>query len=262
MTNAQNTNSSADLSVPALSASELIFSYSKKRIVLQNIDLVIQGGERVGLIGPNGAGKTTFFMLACGVLKPNAGEITLFGKPLTAGQFHPVIGMIFQNSDDQLFSSTVWDDVAFGPKNLGLSNDEIADRVMESLTTTGVLALAERAPHHLSGGEKRMVSIAGVLAMQPRMIIYDEPSASLDMRARRRLIKFLQKSQETLLVASHDLELILEVCNRVILLDEGKIISDGCPRDIMSDVELMKTHGLERPHSLTFHSSNNSDMVA
>lgn len=253
MTNAQKTNSSTDLSVPALSASELIFSYSKKRIVLQNIDLVIRGGERVGLIGPNGAGKTTFFMLACGVLKPNAGEITLFGKPLTAGQFHPVIGMIFQNSDDQLFSSSVWDDVAFGPKNLGLSNDEIADRVMESLTTTGVLDLVERAPHHLSGGEKRMVSIAGVLAMQPRMIIYDEPSASLDMRARRRLIKFLQKSQETLLVASHDLELILEVCNRVILLDEGKIISDGCPKDIMSDVELMKTHGLERPHSLTFH---------
>ena len=253
MKNNSENNSNYELSPPALRVTGLVFSYSNSRIILQDIDLKILEREKVGLIGPNGAGKTTFFLLTCGVLKPEEGVIELFGEPLNAGRFNPQIGMVFQNSDDQLFSPSVWDDIAFGPQNLGLSKDEVAERVKEALRTTGVLALPDRAPHHLSGGEKRMVSIAGVLAMQPKLIIYDEPSASLDMRARRRLIRFLQNSQETLLVASHDLELILEVCNRVILLDEGRIVGDGRPEEIMSDVDLMEAHGLEKPHSLTRH---------
>lgn len=237
----------------ALQVNGLAFTYAQKQIALRGVDLVVQKGDRVGLIGPNGAGKTTFFMLITGVLKPETGTIQLFGEELTQGKFRPEIGMVFQNSDDQLFSPTVRDDVAFGPQNLGMTPDAVEARVQDVLTLTGVADLADRAPHHLSGGQKRMVSIAGVLAMKPKMIIYDEPSANLDMRSRRRLIRFLEASDETMVVASHDLELILEVCDRVVLLDEGQIIVEGDPSEIMADVALMEAHGLERPHSLTPH---------
>ena len=237
----------------ALAVSRLSFSYPDRRDVLQDISLEVRSGERVGLIGPNGAGKTTLFLLTCGVLKPDGGDIVLFGQPMRHGDFRPEIGMVFQNPDDQLFSPSVWDDVAFGPQNLGLSEEEVVSRVDESLSITGVLDLASRPPHHLSGGEKRMASIAGVLAMRPRLVIYDEPSASLDMRSRRRLIRFLQASPEAILVASHDLELILEVCDRVVLMDEGRIITNGDPSRVMGDVMLMETHGLEKPHSLVPH---------
>ena len=172
---------------------------------------------------------------------------------MVPGSFRPEIGLVFQNPDDQLFCPSVWDDVAFGPQNLGLSRDRVAERVQQALSVAGVQDLATRAPHHLSGGEKRMVSIAGVLAMRPQLVICDEPSANLDIRSRRRLIRFLQQVKETLLVASHDLELILEVCDRIVLLDEGRVIAQGNPRQMMCDQELMEAHGLERPHSLVPH---------
>ena len=241
------------MSEPYLVVSELTFSYPGQPKVLREVSLNIRLGERVGLIGPNGAGKTTLFMLICGVLRPANGSIVLFGEPVAARSFRPEIGMVFQNSDDQLFSPSVWDDVAFGPQNLGLSKEEVAERVRDALATTGVEELAGRPPHHLSGGEKRMVSIAGILAMRPQLVIYDEPSASLDIRSRRRLIRFLQNSAQSLLIASHDLELILEVCDRVMLLDDGRIVADGLAREIMQDVCLMQEHGLERPHSLVPH---------
>jgi cobalt/nickel transport system ATP-binding protein len=237
----------------ALRLRGLRFAFTAGHPVLQDIHLTVEPGERVGFIGPNGAGKTTLFLLASGVLRPSAGEIWRFGLPAADGMGHRHIGMVFQNPDDQLFSPTVWDDVAFGPQNLGLSPAEVETRVDQALALTGIAHLAGRAPHHLSGGEKRMVSIAGVLAMHPRLIIYDEPSANLDTRSRRRLISFLEPSQETLLIASHDLEFILEVCGRVVLMDEGRIVADGPPRRLMSDTTLMEAHGLERPHSLTHH---------
>jgi cobalt/nickel transport system ATP-binding protein len=238
---------------PALSISRLSFSYPDKPNVLRDVSLEVLPGERVGLIGPNGAGKTTCFLAICGVLRPDAGEIVLFGRPMTRGDFRPEIGMIFQNPDDQLFCPSARDDVAFGPQNLGLPKEEVETRVIEALSVTGTLELADRPPHHLSGGEKRMVSIAGVLAMRPRLVIYDEPNANLDVRSRRRLIRYLQASEETILIASHDLELILEVCDRAILMDEGRIVANGNPREMMCDVELMEAHGLERPHSLVPH---------
>jgi cobalt/nickel transport system ATP-binding protein len=218
-----------------------------------DVSLEIHENEIVGIIGPNGAGKTTLFLLICGVLKADQGQIELFGRLMTYGDFHPEIGLVFQDPDDQLFSPSVWDDVAFGPINLGLSQDEVRARVQNALQTTGVIGLEERPPHHLSGGEKRMVAIAGVLAMNPSLVIYDEPSASLDIRSRRRLIQFLRRSNGTALLASHDLELVLEVCDRVVLLDEGQIIAAGDPRQLMRDQTLMERHGLERPHSLTPH---------
>lgn len=239
--------------LPALAVSGLSFSYPSRAGVLQDANLEIAAGERVGLIGPNGAGKTTLFLLICGVLRPTSGEIRLFGRAVVPGSFRPEIGLVFQDPDDQLFSPSVWDDVAFGPQNLGLSRDQVAARVKGALSLAGVETLATRAPHHLSGGEKRMVSIAGVLAMRPQLVIYDEPSASLDIRSRRRLISFLQGSEQTLLIASHDLELILEICSRAVLLDEGRIVGQGLPRQLMCDQKLMEAHGLERPHSLVPH---------
>ena len=240
-------------SEPALVVSGLSFSYPDKPHVLQDINLSLQPSERVGLIGPNGAGKTTLFLLICGVLKSAAGEAVLFGKPVKRGEFRPEIGMVFQDPDDQLFSPSVRDDVAFGPQNLGLSNGEVEARVREALSITGVSDLVGRPPHHLSGGEKRMVSIAGALAMRPRLVVYDEPSASLDIRSRRRLIRFLQAAGEAMFIASHDLELILEVCERVVVIDEGRLVVTGKPRQVMGDVALMERHGLERPHSLVPH---------
>jgi cobalt/nickel transport system ATP-binding protein len=238
---------------PALQITDLRFAYPHQPPVLDGIQLTLQPGERVGLIGPNGAGKTSLFLLVSGLLPPDAGSIALFGEPVKKGTFHPEVGLVFQNANDQLFSPTVQDDVAFGPTNMGLPADEIDRRVQAALHTTGMSDLADRAPHHLSGGEKRMVSIAGVIAMQPRLVIYDEPDANLDIRARRRLIRFLQEADHAQLIASHDLELILEACDRVLLLDGGTIVADGPAQDILGDEALMTAHGLEKPHSLIPH---------
>jgi len=221
--------------------------------VLKKFSIEINPGEKVGLVGPNGSGKTTFFLLVCGVLKPLSGDITLFGDAVRSGEFYPDVGLVFQNSDDQLFSPSVWEDVAFGPQNMDLPKEEIEKRVRAALETTGCIELSERPVHHLSQGEKRMVAIAGVLAMHPRLIIYDEPSANLDIRSRRRLIHMLQESEHATLVAAHDLELILEICHRVVLIDQGNIVAEGKPQDIFGDEELMEAHGQERPHSLIPH---------
>jgi len=242
-----------DLKEPVLSVAGLWFSYPDKPDVLKNVSLTVMPGERVGLIGPNGSGKTTLFMGVCGVLKPSAGEVMVLGKPVSDGNFLPDVGLVFQNPDDQLFCPSVSDDVAFGPQNMQLSKDEVEARVVEALSAVGALALADRPAHHLSGGEKRMVSVASVLAMRPRLVMYDEPSASLDIRSRRQLISLLQASQVTILIASHDLELILEICDRVVLMDDGRIVADGNPRKIMGDDKLMEAHGQEKPHSLIPH---------
>jgi cobalt/nickel transport system ATP-binding protein len=238
---------------PVLTTRGLGFSYPDTPDVLNDIAIEVMPGERVGLIGPNGAGKTTLFLVICGVLKPAAGEVSLLGEPVTFGKFNPRAALVFQNPDDQLFCPTVKEDVAFGPQNMGLPKEEVEARVKEALATVGASRFADRPVHHLSEGEKRIVSVASVLAMRPELVMYDEPSANLDIRSRRRLIRLLQSSAETILVASHDLELVLEVCQRVILIDEGKIVADGDPRQIMGDEQLMEAHGQEKPHSLVPH---------
>jgi len=237
----------------ALAIQNLNFAYPKQPPVLDQISLQIQPGERVGLIGPNGAGKTTLFLSTCGILKPTSGEMFVFGEAVKVGRFNPNIGLVFQNPDDQLFCPTVWEDVAFGPENLQLSPSEVKARVTEALTITGTYSLAQRVPHHLSGGQKCMVAIATVLSMHPQLILYDEPSANLDLSARRRLIDFLETSEQTIIISSHDLELILEVCDRVLLLNQGQIIADGDPLRVMSNKSLMESNRLEKPHSLFHH---------
>ena len=236
----------------ALKIAGLEFAYPEAK-VLKGIDLTVESGQHVGVIGPNGVGKTTLFHSICGVLKPTAGMVELYGNQVKAGKFHPEVGLVFQYPDDQLFSPTVWDDVAFGPLNMGLDVKEAMRRTEAALTDTGMIAFRDRAPHHLSGGQKRMVAIAGIRAMQPKVVLYDEPSANLDIRSRRQLINFIRQSEETVLVSSHDLELILEISDRVILIDQGEIVADGEPELIMGDDELMEAHGLERPHSLRPH---------
>jgi cobalt/nickel transport system ATP-binding protein len=254
---------SPDQSSPtAIAIQDVSFSYPDKPNTLQNVNLTIQAGERVAIIGPNGAGKTTLFMSVCGVLKPRHGRIAVFGQPVVMGQFRSEIGLVFQNPDDQLLSASVWEDVAFAPQNMGLSEVEVHERVREALRLTGTTELANRPPHHLSGGEKRMVAIAGVIAMHPQVVIYDEPSANLDLRARRRLLNFLKTTTETLLISSHDLEFLLEVCDRVILMDEGAIIADGDPLTIMGNQTLMEAHGLEKPHSLIPHRQFHHDRTS
>ena len=235
-----------------LSIQDLHFTYPQTP-VLRGLSLEINPGEHIGVIGPNGAGKTTLFHTICGVLKPTSGQVALDGEQIKAGRFHPRVGLVFQYPDDQLFSPSVWDDVAFGPLNMGLSAENVQERVTAALAETGMLEFKDRAPHHLSGGQKRMVAIAGIRAMQPELVLYDEPSANLDMRARRQLIEFIKRSAETILISSHDLEMVLEVSSRVILIDNGQIIADGDPVEIMGNETLMTTHGLERPHSLHPH---------
>ncbi|MCF2970162.1 energy-coupling factor ABC transporter ATP-binding protein [Synechococcus sp. Nb3U1] len=234
----------------AVDAKQLWTAYPGRPPVLQGIDLQVKVGERLGVIGPNGVGKTTLFLTLCGLLPIRSGQVTLLGQPLVLGEFRPEVGLVFQDPNDQLFAPTVAEDVAFGLRNLGGSEQEITAGVQAALHHTGTLHLAERPPHHLSGGEKRMVAIAGILAMRPQLVLYDEPTANLDLRARRRLIQFLHQTSQTLLLASHDLELILEVCERVILLDQGRIWASGSPAQVMSQPDLMEAHGLEVPYSL------------
>jgi len=226
------------------------FSYADKPDVLKKITFTVTQGESVGVIGPNGAGKTTLFLLLCGILKPSAGRILMMEQDVVYKGFNPGVGYVFQNPDDQLFSPTVWDDVAFGPINMALPRQEIDARVQKALEISGCRELAQRPSHHLSGGEKRMVAIASVLAMQPEIMIYDEPTASLDMRARRKVINLIKSERKTNLIASHDMEFILETCARVIILNNGEIVAQGAAAKVMRDKMLMEQCGLETPYSL------------
>lgn len=238
---------------PAASIRGVRFSYPQKQDVLRGIDLDVGTGQKIGLIGPNGSGKTTLILLLAGVITPDSGSINLSGSLVLPGKFNPDFGMVFQNPDDQLFNPTVRDDLAFGLHNLGFNVDEAEKIVKNTLSDLGMEELIDRPPHHLSGGEKRIISIAGVMVMKPDLIALDEPEASLDTRSRRRLIGLLQESDETMLIASHDMEFLLDICDRIVLLDEGVICADGGPRDLLGDSRLMELHGLEKPHSLIPH---------
>lgn len=218
--------------------------------VLTGIHLGLQEGERVGLIGPNGAGKTTLFMLLCGMLEPASGSITLHGANVNPGRFNPEITYLFQMPDDQLFSATVRDDVAFGPLNMGLSRNEVEQRVEKALAQVKLTHKAETAPHHMSGGEKRLAAFAAVLSMLPHVILLDEPTSNLDARNRRNLIDILRTLDTTMLIASHDLEFVLETCSRVVILGNGRLAADGQAAEIMANATLMNAHHLEVPHSL------------
>ncbi|NOQ22773.1 MAG: ATP-binding cassette domain-containing protein [Candidatus Aegiribacteria sp.] len=236
-----------------ISVKNLEFSFPLQEPVLKGVNLDVSPGEKVGIIGPNGSGKTTLFLLLAGMLAPDSGYLSVLDSPVKTGSFNSDLGFVFQNPDDQLFCPTVRDDLGFGLLNLGYSKEETDSMIDAYLTRMGMSDLAGRPPHNLSGGEKRMISIAGVIIMNPTVVLLDEPESSLDSRARRQLIEFLRNSSETLLIASHDLEFLLETCDRTALLDSGKICADGSSRKIMGDEPLMNSHGFEKPHSLVPH---------
>ncbi len=221
--------------------------------VLCGVTLRVEAGERVGLVGPNGAGKTTLLLALTGVLEATRGTVRLDGQEIAPGGFAPGLGFVFQQSEDQLFSPTVAEDVAFGARNIGLSGLPLDRAVALALERVGIRGLAARPVHHLSGGEKRLACLAGVLVMAPRLLLLDEPSAALDLRHRRQLIELLRGMDQAMLIASHDLELVLELCPRVVLIDQGRIMADGPARAILGDGTLMARHGQEVPHSLTPH---------
>ncbi|WP_196257837.1 energy-coupling factor ABC transporter ATP-binding protein [Pelagibacterium limicola] len=222
-------------------------------VVLRDIAFDVALGERIGLVGPNGAGKSTLMLAMTGVLPATRGAVLVNGKPLPPGSFNPAIGLLFQQSEDQLFSPTVAEDVAFGARNLGLSGPKLDAAVNKALHRTGIADLAHRPVHHLSGGEKRLACLAGILVMEPSMLLLDEPSSALDIRNRRHLIELLDGMEQAMLIASHDLELVLELCSRVILIDQGEIVADGAAEGILGDARLMARHGQEVPHSLIPH---------
>ena len=226
----------------------LTFVYPDGRQALERLSFAVAAGETVGLIGPNGAGKTTLFLCLCGVKSVRPGAICVAGlDPAEAAQRKQLptkVGIVFQNSDDQLFSSTVFDDVAFGPLNLNVPPDQVKQRVAESLSQVGMTGLEERVPYHLSGGEKRRAAIAGVLAMRPCVLLLDEPTMFLDPRGRREVIRLIKDLPGAKLIAAHDLPMVRETCSRVLLLDEGRLIADGPADEILNNAELLDRHGL------------------
>ncbi|MCS7047019.1 MAG: energy-coupling factor ABC transporter ATP-binding protein [Gemmataceae bacterium] len=237
---------------PAIRVAGLSFKYAGGVQALQEICFDVAAGEAVGVIGPNGAGKSTLFLCLAGVLPIAAGVATVAGlDPVRQRRLLPTkVGLVFQNSDEQLFAATVGDDVAFGPLNLRLPAAEVRNRVAEALAKVGLVGFESRVPHHLSGGEKRRTALAGVLAMRPEVLLLDEPSMFLDPRGRKELLQLLRSLGGTQLIASHDLDFILDRCSRVLLLDRGRLIADGPTATVLSDAALVEAHGLEVPYRL------------
>ena len=227
------------------------FSYGDVPVV-ENLSFTIQKGETVGLIGANGAGKSTIMKLMLGLLS-GSGEIQVDGLPVcrdNLAEIRKKIGFVLQDSDNQMFMPTVYEDMIFGPRNYGLSKEETEKRVDTVLTQLGLQDLKHRHNHKISGGEKRMAAIATILAMEPEMIVMDEPSTALDPVNRRRVISTINSRKETKLIASHDLDMILDTCQRVILLNHGRIVADGEAETILRDQALLEANRMELPFCL------------
>lgn len=237
-----------------LRVTNLSHAFADGRRALDVVSFEVQPGECVAIVGPNGAGKTTLFLRLCGVLPGTRGQASVNGHdpadPAERKRLPESVGIVFQNPDDQLFSPTVADDVAFGPLNLGASTEEAKQRVADALNSVGLTDAGDRVPFQLSGGEKRRAALAGVLAMRPAVLLLDEPSMFLDPRGRRELIGLIRELPGTKLIATHDLDLVIDLCSRAIVLDGGKLHADGPAAKLLSNPELMERHGLEVPPRL------------
>jgi len=224
----------------------LDFAYPDGQVALRQVNLCVAPGERIGIVGPNGAGKSTLLLHLNGILQ-GQGLIAVDGLQVTrakVGVVRAKVGMVFQNPDDQLFSPTVFDDVAYGPIYMGLAGVEVRQRVAQALRQIAMEKYANRVSHHLSLGEKKRVAIATVLAMTPTVLSLDEPSAGLDPRGRRLLIHLLEALPQTMLISTHDLRLVKELCPRTLLLDEGRVVADGPTVKLLADEALLLAHGL------------------
>jgi cobalt transport protein ATP-binding subunit len=236
----------------AVRVHNLFYTYPHGHRALNGVSFEIAAGESVALIGPNGAGKSTLLLHLNGILR-GQGEVEVFGLSASDGAMKEVrrrVGLVFQDPDDQLFMPTVLEDVALGPLNWGLPPAEATARARAALAQVGMGGAADRAPHHLSLGERKRVALATVLAMQPELLALDEPTANLDPRARRQLIGLLQELPQTKLIATHDLEMVIALCRRAILLDGGRVIAQGATSELLADAALLEEHGLEQPLSM------------
>ena len=240
----------------ALEVHDLHYRYPDGTVALRGVSFMVNEGQRVALVGPNGAGKSTLLLHLNGLLpeKPNGeGAVKVFGKNITAANLLEVrrrVGLLFQDPNDQLFCPTLYEDVAFGPRQMGISEAEVSTRVAHALQLTDLVGKEGRPPHHLSGGEKRRACLAGLLATDARILVLDEPTSNLDPRGRRELKQLLKDIGLTLLIATHDLELVAEICDTTIVLDGGKVVAAGDTIPTLSNTALMESHGLETPHIL------------
>ncbi len=233
----------------ALSIENLHFHYPDGHAALHGVSLKLCEGDKAALVGPNGAGKSTLMLHLNGILT-GQGEVRIGGlriQPDNLPAIRAMVGLVFQNPDDQLFSPTVFEDVAFGPLHMGLPEADVHARVDEALEMVRMSAYKDRLSHHLSVGEKKRIAIATVLSMRPQILVLDEPSAGLDPRARRGLIHLLRDLPITMLVSSHDLRMVHELFPRMIVMDEGRIVADGLTADLMNDESMLEAHGLEKP---------------
>ena len=232
-----------------LDIQDLHFSYPDGRKALRGVNLFINPGEKTALVGPNGSGKSTLLLHLNGILR-GEGEVHVCGKELTDDSLRQIrasVGLVFQDPDDQLFSQSVYEDVAFGPLYMDLPNEEVAQRVRQALDAVGMAGSEARVPHHLSEGEKKRIAIATVLSMDPEVLVLDEPTAGLDPRGRRELIQLLRGLPQTMLVATHDMRMVAELFERTVIIDEGQVVADGPTAQILAEPHLLEVHGLEAP---------------
>ncbi|HTE20335.1 MAG TPA: ABC transporter ATP-binding protein [Armatimonadota bacterium] len=245
------------MAVARVSLDRISYVYPDGQIALRDVSLEIPGGQTLGLLGSNGAGKSTLLLQVNGLLRGTGavrvGEVQLNDRTLP--EIRGKVGLVFQNPDDQLFMPTVYEDVAFGPRSQGLKPDEVRARVDAALRVVEMQASAERPPHHLSLGQKKRVALATVLAMDCEVLVLDEPTAGLDPRGRRELAVFLASLEQTQIIATHDLEFAVELCDQVAVLHAGEVVAQGPPRAVLSDAALMERTGLEVPHSLRYHAA-------
>jgi len=238
------------VTTPVLDVHGLAYAYPDGHQALFGVDLHVHRGERVALLGPNGAGKTTLVLHLNGILTGGAGSVAVSGLPVTKANLQEIrrrVGIVFQDPDDQLFMASVRQDVAFGPANLGLRGAELDRRVMAALDRVGMADFADRPPHHLSFGQRRRVAVATVLAMEPEILVLDEPSSNLDPASRRELADILRSLDVTVLMVTHDLPYALELCPRSVVLSGGAVVADGPTYDVLTDDELMRANRLELP---------------
>ncbi|MFO7170515.1 MAG: ABC transporter ATP-binding protein [Chloroflexota bacterium] len=248
-TQVDRTNGASPQAPLSLEVEDLHFTYPDGQVALRGVTLSVERGEKVALVGPNGAGKSTLMLQLNGILT-GRGRVAVGGLALTPDNLPLIrarVGLVFQNPDDQLFSPTVFEDVAFGPLHMGYPEDEVRRRVARALEMIGMASYADRLSHHLSVGEKKRIAVATVLAMDPEILVLDEPSAGLDPRARRALIELLRELPLTMLVSTHDLLMVRELFERMVIMDEGRIVADGPTEELLRDEALLAAHGLELP---------------
>lgn len=239
-----------DLDARWIELEHLHFAYPDGTEALHGIDLRIARGEKVALVGPNGAGKSTLMLHLNGIHAATHGAVRIGGVTVdrtTVKRIRAQVGLVFQDPDDQLFSPTVFEDVAFGPIHLGMSADEVHDRVERALAAVGMSGFERRVPHRLSIGQRKRVALATVLSMDPTVLVFDEPSAGLDPRGRRELIELLRGLDHTMLVSTHDMRLVAECFPRMVVMDGGLVVGDGATTELLADDAFLRSHGLERP---------------